>query len=98
MYKPEFGETGPFLPEGASAWETQEVRFLWGDVFRNLEDAESRIANLAEGVLKGHFHQPGVAIGNASQRLAMAAASIEGLSRVIQGIQHRLALKERGEG
>ena len=90
-------EDSPPIPEGATAWETQQARLHWRNALNSYREAIERIAGAYEELATDPTRADLHVYGNDAQRLHQAVAAQTAYIATIQGIEHRLAVAARQE-
>lgn len=93
----------PFIPEGATEYEAQEINRLWRNAINGYQDsiirANARLSILATGLRhngeRGWIETRPAA--NCIQKHAIAIAAEQALGEFINAVEHRLALAKREE-
>lgn len=85
---PSLNDKCPHIPDGATAWETQEIRRAWHDLNRAAAEVCSAMETLT-------YTAPARTIENVAARVAQVGAANADLAARIEGVQHRLAVAGR---
>ncbi len=102
---PEWNQVCPWLPDGASEWEAQEIRRHWRNALVALEQVSDLARAEADSLLqRGRHKVPAdyvpdyrhdVSGGGLGNYAAQAEASMVAMSHVRNGCLHRLAILQR---
>lgn len=98
---PDMMDPCPYVPEGATEWEAQEIRRHWRNALSSLDDVRRGVAYEGDRLwLRGRYAVPAHAVeydhrvggGGVAYDAMQAEAAMLALARVRDGALHRMAV------
>ena len=101
--RPTFDDLCPWVPDGATEWEAQEISRHWRNALSHLDGVRVSVGALADRLwLRGRWRVPSGSMrydhrlqgGGVTSDAMQAEAEMVALARVLDGVEHRLAVME----